>query len=286
MNLTEIIRRASPPEPWAEGDNLPWNEPEFSARMLAEHLSQAHDAASRRSETVDRHVAWIYGHVLGGKPARVLDLGCGPGLYTSRLARLGCECVGVDWAPAAITYAREAAARDALACRYLQQDVRSADYGAGFDLAMMLFGEFNVFSPEDVRRILRKARAALREGGTLLLEPHTMEGVRQIGLASPAWSAHPTGLFSERPHLLLQESHWRPEHRIAVMRWYVVDAETAAVARYSASYQAYADGEYVALLRECGFADARFFPSLTGKPDGGTEGLMALSAIARADTRV
>ena len=27
------------PEPWDEGDNIPWNEPGFSRRMLREHLT-------------------------------------------------------------------------------------------------------------------------------------------------------------------------------------------------------------------------------------------------------
>ena len=38
--------------------------------------------------------------------ARVLDLGCGPGLYTTRLAKLGHTCVGIDFSPASIAYAK------------------------------------------------------------------------------------------------------------------------------------------------------------------------------------
>src|SRR6266542_3437561 len=102
MRLADLALRQCPPEPWREGDNIPWHEPAFSARMLAEHLSQAHDAASRRAATIDRQVAWIHEAVLRGRPTRILDLGCGPGLYTGRLARLGHTCVGIDYSPAAI----------------------------------------------------------------------------------------------------------------------------------------------------------------------------------------
>ena len=38
-----------------------------------------------------------------------------------------------------------------LACEYRLADVRYADYGAGYDLAMFVFGELNVFRPEDLR---------------------------------------------------------------------------------------------------------------------------------------
>ena len=44
-NLLDLIRREAAPEPWAEGEKIPWDDPGFSRRMLEEHLSQAHDAA-------------------------------------------------------------------------------------------------------------------------------------------------------------------------------------------------------------------------------------------------
>ena len=49
MKLGDLIDRALPPAAWSEGDNIPWHEPGFSERMLAEHLTDAHDAASRRA---------------------------------------------------------------------------------------------------------------------------------------------------------------------------------------------------------------------------------------------
>src|SRR5512133_3667932 len=113
MNLLDIVQRERP-EPWAEGDNIPWNEPGFSQRMLKEHLSQTHDAASRRTEIIERHVVFIHGEVLGGPPGRVLDLGCGPGLYANRLARLGHTVYGIDFSPASIEYARATAAHEGL----------------------------------------------------------------------------------------------------------------------------------------------------------------------------
>lgn len=280
MTLDDIVARQAAPEPWAEGDNIPWNEPGFSRRMLREHLSQAHDAASRRFETIDRHVAWIHSELLRGGPARVLDLCCGPGLYTSRLARLGHECVGIDFGPASIEYAREEAARDRLACRYECADVRLADYGSGHHLAMLVFGELNVFPPADAGRILDKARNALAPGGVLLLEPHTFGIVRELGTRGPSWYSSPGGLFSERPHLVLEESHWSEETRTTITRWHVVDAASATVTRYSTTMQAYRDEEYAALLGEQGFTDMRFHSSLAEEADGGTHGLMAITATA------
>ncbi len=145
------------------------------------HLSQEHDAASRRFEVIDQHVGWIHNELLCGHPSRILDLGCGLGLYASRLSKLGHECVGIDFSPASIALAREQAEREGLRCTYVQDDIRAPDYGTGYGLVMLIFGEFNAFSPSDAMGISIKAHGALAEGGILLLEPHTASAVREMG---------------------------------------------------------------------------------------------------------
>ena len=183
MELDDILSRRLPPEPWSEGDNIPWGEPGFSRRMLRDHLTQSHDLASRRREKIDAHVEWIHREVLRGNPTDILDLGCGPGLYAGWLARLGHRCVGIDFSPASIDYAREQAVSEDLPCDYIHADIRSAEYGSGFGFAMLIFGEFNVFSPSDATRIVEKAHSALEEGGMLLLEAHTESSRPRLRLA-------------------------------------------------------------------------------------------------------
>ena len=276
MNLLDLVNRPGIPIPWAEGDNIPWNDPDFSARMLREHLSQEHDAASRRSEKIEKQVAWIHGEILAGRPSKVLDLGCGPGLYASRLARMGHECLGIDYSPASIAYAREQAQREGLRCTYMQQDIRTAEYGAGYGLAMLIFGEFNVFRPADARRILDQAHHALLPGGLLLLEPHTWAAVQRMGEQGASWYSAQRGLFSDRPHIVLEENSWDDVSAAATRRYFVVDATTGEVAPYAQSMQAYTDARYRDLLVECGFEGARLYPSLTGVEDESQNTLMAI----------
>jgi SAM-dependent methyltransferase len=278
MNLLDIVHR-DPLAPWAEGEKIPWNEPGFSSRMLREHLSQAHDAASRRGAKIDATVAWIHEELLRKRPARVLDLGCGPGLYTSRLARLGHECVGVDFGPASITYAVRTAQEEGLSCRYVEGDLRTAEYGAGYALAMWIYGEFNVFRPAEAQHILDKAYRALDAGGRLLLEPSTWEAVQRAAQAGPSWYAVAEGLFSERPHLCLEEQAWDAQRAAHTTRYYIVDALTGEVTRHASTEQAYSEEQLAAMLAACGFEEVRFLPMLPG----GTEGLCAV--VARKGSR-
>lgn len=267
MTLLDLIHRPPVPEPWAEGEKIPWDEPGFSARMLQEHLSQDHDWASRRFDKIDAHVAWIHRDLLSGRPSRILDLGCGPGLYAARLARLGHQCLGIDFSPASIAYAVETATSEGLDCTYLQQDLRTADYGTGYNLAMLIYGEFNVFRPQEAEAILRKAHAALSAGGILLLEPSTFEAVQQEGQQGPSWYAAASGLFSAEPHLCLMENFWHPARHTTTNRYHVIDAATGRVTRYASTSQAYTDRELQSMLEGCGFAEAGFYPALTGTVD-------------------
>jgi SAM-dependent methyltransferase len=262
MNLIDLIERRAEPEPWAEGEKIPWDDAGFSERMLQEHLTDRHDAASRRSAIIDQHVNWIHTDVLSQRPSRVLDLGCGPGLYTTRLAQRGHECVGIDFGPASIAYARHQAENEELHCQYQLGDIRRLEFDGEFDLVMLIFGEFNVFRPDDAALILQKSRNALRLGGQLLLEVHTFDAVKALGSVSSNWRTSESGLFSPKPHLLLQESFWHERQRVATTRYYVVDAETATVDRYAASVQAYTHDDYRSLITSSGFEPPGTFSSL------------------------
>jgi ubiquinone/menaquinone biosynthesis C-methylase UbiE len=278
MNLLDLVNRTPNPAPWAEGEKIPWNEPAFSARMLREHLSQDHDAASRRAAIIDRQVDWIFNTVLQGRPRPVLDLGCGPGLYSNRLARLGCRCTGIDFSPASIEYARQQAKSTGSGCEYIEGDLRQVSFGENYGLVMFIFGELNVFRPGDAKGILHKAWAALQAGGLILLEPHTFEAVREIGCASSTWSSASSGLFSTKPHLYLQENFWDEAGCTSTTRYIIIDAQNVAITRYAATMQAYSDEQYKTLLEESGFHQVEFHPSITGQPEPETHSLLALTA--------
>jgi SAM-dependent methyltransferase len=259
MKLIDIIQRSGVPEPWAEGDNIPWDDPGFSERMLAEHLSQLHDAASRRTETIDLQVDWIECAVIKSKPAQILDLGCGPGLYTSRFAARGHNPRGIDFGPASVTYANQNSNVE-----HRLEDVRTADFESGNDLVMMIFGEINVFRRDDALSILSRARQSLEAGGRVLLEAHMPEAVEAIGSEPPAWRSRVTGLFSDRPHLLLEESFWDAASQAATVRYFVVDAQTGQVNRHAQSMQQYSLTQYALLLEEAGLTLELTAPSLDG----------------------
>jgi SAM-dependent methyltransferase len=254
--FTSLLNRAASVSGWHK---IPWHDPDFSRRMLAEHLNQSHDLASRRFAIIDQHVQWIHRKILREQPARILDLGCGPGFYVSRLSALGHTCTGLDFSPASVAYARE----QHPAGSYILGDVRELDYGDGYDLAMMIYGELNAFSPADAALIIGKAHAALKPGGRLLLELHPAAFIQRLGQEPPSWHTAPHGLFSDQPYLCLVES--RLELDCAISSYYVFAADSDEMQQYTSMHHAYTDDEYRRLLGA--FDRVLFYPSLTGLDD-------------------
>jgi SAM-dependent methyltransferase len=270
------MTRAVPPGPWSDGDNIPWDEPGFSQRMLREHLSQDHDLASRRLPRVEEQVAAMAESMLPAPPARVLDLACGPGLYLRQLAVRGYSGTGIDFSPASIDHAKRQAETDGLATEYRLDDLRTADFGAGFEIALLLYGQLNVFRRPEAESLVTRAGAALQDGGVFIVELQTYEQIQASGHAPATWSSHETGLFSPLPHILLTESFWDEDSATSTQRFYVVDTATAAVSRHALSNEAYTEDQLETLFAQAGFADLEYRSSLTDEAKD--DGLMAVVA--------
>ena len=101
---------------------------------------------------------------------RVLDIGCGFGDTTQRIAGTVApdgEVVGVDVAPRFIETARREAAEMAVAnVRFAVADVQTDDLGGPYDLAFSRFGTMFFASPVAA---LRNVASALAPGGRLVM---------------------------------------------------------------------------------------------------------------------
>ena len=238
---------------WSGAYKIPWHEPAFSRRMLREHLSQDHALASRPLVWIDRQVAWLHEQLLAGLSSRVLDLGCGPGLYGHRLASLGHTCLGIDFGPASIEYAQQHTPAGASAT-FVCGDLRTTPLAGPHDLAMMLYGEFNVFSPAEIADLVRRARASLGTGGQLAIEAHTPAAVERLGTAPPTEHEVAADVFSDEPHRCRAESCWYAPQQVAVQTFTVTEAGDSASRTYRSTTQAWSDEALHELLTTAGFA--------------------------------
>ena len=255
-SLNTIIDQAVDEETlWDQAYKIPWDDPDFSRRMLAEHLSQEHDLASRKREIIQKQVQWIHEHICNNTPAKLLDIGCGPGLYIEQFAALDYDCCGIDFSPASIEHAKSNLGDKA---KLIKGDIRSVDFGDGYKIAMMVYGELNVFSPDECRNILKKTFEALTPGGILLLEAHTFEAVERMGKTPNSWyKSGPglLGLFSDNPHICLIENHWLDKQQTSLQQFHILDAADGTATSYRSTTRAWTNDQYRDLLIEAAFAN-------------------------------
>ena len=169
--LLEVNRR---PEPFAEYTARElWTDPHTAEQMLAFHLHETLDAASRNHAFIDRSAAWIVSH-LGLRPgAKVADFGCGPGLYAQRLAAHGLDVTGIDFSAQSLCYARRQAERAGLDIEYIEADYLDFETDRRFDLVMMIMCDYCALGPKQRAQLLGKFRSMLADGGAILLDVYS-----------------------------------------------------------------------------------------------------------------
>jgi ubiquinone/menaquinone biosynthesis C-methylase UbiE len=108
--------------------------------------------------------------LLPAPPARVLDVGGGPGAYAAPLARRGYRVHLVDLLPLHVLQARQAAGSDpAAAFTAAVGDARELSEPGESQDAVVLFGPlYHLTGAADRRQALSEARRVLRPGGRLL----------------------------------------------------------------------------------------------------------------------
>jgi SAM-dependent methyltransferase len=265
--LWKIYNRPSRPTAWAGNGNLPWNDPEFSRRMLREHLDQSHGAASRTMAERQLQLAW-FREKLNIQPGRhILDVTCGPGLYAVDLAKEGCSVVGFDFGPVSIAYAHQLAQKEGVAanCKFIEQDVLQADFGENeFDAALFIYGQLAVFPQEQAQMLLEKVVRALRPGGRLCVELLNQDRLDKKD--SNWWFTDDTSLWGDAPFLHLGERFWDDEQEMSLERFQTIHLGTGQLDEVILCDQSYSVEMMVEMMRTAGFIQVDVFPAWDDVP--------------------
>jgi len=176
----ELEKINTRPEPFEfyTADDL-WADEYTSEQMLSFHLNPEIDVSSRKAAFIDRSVEWITAYFRVGKGTKIADFGCGPGLYTTKLARRQAEVTGIDFSKRSIQYAQEAATQEGLSIQYINQNYLDFETNNRFHFILMIMCDFCALSPAQRKKMLTKFHTLLEPGGCVLLDVYSMNAFLQ-----------------------------------------------------------------------------------------------------------
>lgn len=257
--LKQISRR---PRPFSGRERNFWADPYIAEHVLNAHLDPASEVASREDHRIRDTVSFIRERS-GVEDARVLDLGCGPGLYSTLLASSGCRVTGIDISPTSIAYARETAHEAGINIDYRCDDFLAAPFDGPYDLIVQIYGEFCTFSPAEQKLLLRKIRSALAPGGMLAFDVFTRRYVERIRGGNDWHTASKDGFWQEAPHLVLEQTFAYPERSTSVVRYTVV-SDDGSYRQFCVWWRHFTPEEIRRMVSQAGFTEIELYGSLWG----------------------
>ena len=265
LDLDALARLTQKPPLWARNEEPFWDDPHISKGMLEAHLDPGWDAASYRHETIERSVEWLVSH-LGLQPGqRVLDLGCGPGLYCERLARRGLRATGMDYSRRSIAYAQAQAREQGLSIKYIYQNYLSLDFSKEFDAALLISYDLGVFSDSDRDALFCRVHRALKPGGAFVFDLMTPRRKRhQDGQTS--WNLCPAGGFWRPGSYLELTRYFQYPEAEAQLRLVTIVEPDGKASIYRLWDRFYTVGTIAPALEATGFRVDEAWSDLTGKP--------------------
>ena len=189
------------PELYAPSTGKFWDDEHISKGMLEAHLNPNWDAATRKHDFVDKSVKWITSIAPPTQYQQLLDLGCGPGIYTEHFRKAGYTVTGIDYSKRSIEYAQEQTLHNKSNIQYIYQNYLTIDYNERFDVITLIYCDYATLSITDRLILLKKIYQALKPNGKFIFDVFTP---RMRKAESHSWYySKESGFWNEKPHIYL-----------------------------------------------------------------------------------
>ena len=256
MNLKNIIAKSQKPALYEKGSAVMWTDEYISKQLLKVHLNEEADLASRKPESIKRTIDWILDRT-PGENLKILDLGCGPGLYDILFAAKGHAVTGVDFSKNSVEYARKEAKRKGLDIKYINANYLELDMEQeSFDLVIMIYTDLGVLTPEEREQILKFVYKVLKPCGTFIFDVLNDKDLEKK-VTPKSWEAAEKGFWKPEPYLVLSESFLYKKEKVILYQHFVAD-ENESIDIYRFWTHFYSHSDLDGMLRDNSFKNVYF----------------------------
>lgn len=261
------------PQVYEASSSAFWDDENISKYMLEAHLNPDFEGASRTYDFIQQSVNWIANYCDGGNGKKLLDLGCGPGIYAELLAEKGFNVTGIDFSERSIKYAKQHAAEHHKNIHYYYQNYLEIDYTNEFDVAILIYCDFGVLPPKDRAVLLKKIYQALKLGGFLILDGFTaMNDFRENETVE--YQEH--GFWTEEPHVAIHRNFMYKDTANTLEQHVIVTEDDCEC--YNIWNQLYSQETLEAEIRNAGFTSTDYYANASGEKFTGEESTICVVA--------
>ncbi len=223
MKIKEIVNIIEKPNLYEKGTSFMWTDPHISKQLLQVHLNPDIDLGSRKKSTIEKTANWILDTKKDNDKLNILDLGCGPGLYTEIFAQSGHKVTGIDISQNSIDYATKSAKEKELTIDYQNGSYLDVDLGQEkFDLIVLIYTDLGALLPSEREMLLTKIHKALRKGGTFIFDVLKDKDINEK-LSPKTWEANEIGFWKEAPYLALSESFLYEKEKVILFQHNIIN---------------------------------------------------------------
>ena len=265
MKIEEIINNSSKPELYKKGSSVMWTDNHISKQLLDVHLNTEIDLASRKTTTIKSTVKWILDHS-DLRNLNILDLGCGPGLYSEILAKEGHKVTGVDFSSHSIKHAKEEAEKKNLDITYIKANYLDLDLEENsFDLVILIYTDFGVLLPSERNQLLKIIKKVLKPNGIFIFDVLNDKNI-ESKTSPKSWEVSEQGFWKDKPYLALSDSYLYEEEKVILYQHILVDEqENIDVYRFWTHFFSHSDLSEI--LNVHGFSNINFYEDVLQKGD-------------------
>ena len=252
-----------------------WTDPHISGRMLGFHLDAESDMASRRAASNEGIVDWM-DRRFGFEGKAVCNLGCGPGLYATLMARRGARVTGMDFSPRSIEYARRTTRETGLPLTFNGGDYLKDDLPPEQDLVCLIYGDLCALSPEQRRVLYNKVHESLKPGGRFVFDVFSVAQFHQRQEGASYGRRLMDGFWAPGDYFGFLTTFLYGDQKLALDRYLIVEPDRC---REVFNWLQYFDPDTItAELTDNGFCVEQIVDVLSGEPAGTPAGEFAVIA--------
>ena len=249
-----------------KGTSFMWSDPYISKQLLQIHLNSEVDIGSRKKTTIRKTTKWILQSHDPKKELNILDLGCGPGLYTEIFTKSGHKVTGIDISKSSIDYAIRSAKEKGLSTKYQSGNYLNIDLEKEqYDLITLIYTDLGVLTPSEREKLLGNIFMALKKGGILIFD--VLKDVNLKEKLSPkSWEVREVGFWKETPYLALSDSFLYEKEKVIMFQHTIIDSN-GEVDNYRFWTHFFSQNDISTILKKQNFKNIEFREDILPKGD-------------------